>query len=143
VKTTLGNSRLIYKQTSLDELDYHECIKEIDEFIESNPKLMRSNKSKYIYFFSPSSNEDFSRLPVWVAREVVGFSSNDLLDDSGLGSKDLNEGEVDSFNGPEDFSFEQLFKLETKLRSENKFVDSWRVKLNFDEFDVAVLQFWQ
>ena len=139
----LGNSRLIYKQVKLEDLDLSDCLSTINQFIELNPKLMRSNSSEFIYFFSKGEDLDVSKGHIWVGVEVIGFCSSDGLEDYELGSKDLNSSEVHCFNGPSGLGVTEFLDLEKVIRAQNSFVDSWRIKLNFNSDVGAVLQFWE
>jgi hypothetical protein len=139
----LGNSRLIYKQVKIENLDLSESLSSINQFIELNPKLMRSNSSEYIYFFSKGSDLNISNGHVWVAVEVIGFCSSDGLDDFELGTKDLDSSEVHNFNGPSNLEISSFLEHESSIRTNNSFVDSWRVKINFNSGIGTVLQFWE
>lgn len=139
----LGNSRLIYKQVKLSDFDLNICLNDINQFIEMNPKLMRSNSSEFIYFFSKGSEFKNSESLIWVALEVVGFCSSESLEDFDLGTKDLESSDAHCFDGPSSLAIDVFLELENTIRSNNSFVDSWRIKLNFNSGLGTVLQFWE
>ncbi|WP_127717562.1 hypothetical protein [Halobacteriovorax sp. HLS] len=143
MKETCGNSRLLYKQVDFSNFNFEEDYNLINNFIENNPKLMKSNASKFLYFFVPSDHSDFSQTPFWIGVEVVGFCSEDLLEDFGLSFKDLDSSEVHSFEEVSDLNLDTLFSKERAIREQNYFVETWRVKINFNFDRGAVLQFWE
>lgn len=143
MKEKCGNSRLLYKQVDFSNFNFEEDYNLINNFIENNPKLMKSNASKFLYFFVPSAHPSFLETPFWIGVEVVGFCHQDLLEDFELAFKDLDSSEVHSFEGLNDLDFNSLFSKEKDIRDQNHFVETWRVKINFNFDSGALLQFWE
>lgn len=144
MKTIIGNSRLIFDETSMKEFDFVASLVKVDSFIEQSQKLTRANGNSYIYFFASSLDEElFTSTSCWVGREVIGFSPLDLIEDLGLATKDFDRGEIHSFDGPESLNFHELFKLEQEIRDENPFDSTWRVKINVKNNSTFALQFWE
>ncbi len=143
MKQKCGNSRLLYRQVTFDSFDFENEYQIINNFIETNPKLMKSNASKYLYFFAPSAESNFMELPFWIGVEVIGFCSQDVLEDFDLAFKDLEASEVTCFEQVKSLDIDALKHMETEIREKNKFVNTWRVQINFDFDRGAVLQFWE
>jgi len=144
VKSITGNSRFIYEKRSIEEFDFVQSLKKVDSFIEKSHKLSRSNPDNYIYFFTSSCDAElFRKTPCWVGREVIGFSASDVIEDEGLGSKDLDGGAIHSFSGPDTLDLNELFKLEQEIRKDHEFVSTWRVKINTKNSPIFTIQFWE
>lgn len=144
MKTSTGNSRLIFQKRLFGDFDYVQSLKKVDAFIEQSQKLTKANPYSYIYFFTSSSDELlFHKTPCWSGREVIGFASNEVIEEAGLGMKDLEGGEIHSFPGPDSLEISDLLKLEREIRDKFEFVSTWRVRINPQESSVFTIQFWE
>lgn len=144
VEVSLGNSRTIFKRSSIDGLDATSCWQSINDFIEKNPKLTKASNSSFIYFLE--SSEDIlkqSTPSCLVGTEVIGFCDSELLGDFDLESMDLSVSTVSSYEYTTELDMKDIFFAEKAIREAGSYLPMWRVRFSGASAQLIHLEFWK
>lgn len=132
-KVKTPNARLLYRESYGLALDWNFHESKISQFVKTNNKIKLANNATLLYFFSSPDEEDFSLASSWIAREIIGITS-ELPDEFQV--YDIDAGEAHRFILPltsiKDFLAESILTFHQTcvefLENENiKAASSWRV----------------
>lgn len=133
----IGNGRVIFKKEELREADIVATLKEVDDFIEKNPKLTRASDSSFIYFFDHQSET------IRIGKEIIGFCSNDFLEDFELSAMDLSSSTIYSYTYDGDLDIDSILTKEKLIRQSEIFLPMWRVRISGTVGQLIRLEFWK
>ncbi len=143
IEVSLGNSRTIFRKSSIVELDTVGAWKFIDNFIDKNPKLSKGSSSSFIYFLDSSENLEGRDSTCLVAKEVIGFCDAEFLADFELSSMDLNSSKIVSHEYSGDMKIDSIFAAEKALRKTENYLPMWRVRVSGSLEQLIHLEFWK
>lgn len=140
-KVRTPNARLLYRESYGIALDWNFHEAKILELVKSQSKIRLATNSTLLYFFTFPSDEDFSVIPSWIAREIIGIAPE--LNEN-FKVYDIDGGEAYrfslSFKSVKDFLAESILCFHQdcveRLEKENiKPASSWRLGISssFDE----------
>lgn len=146
-KVATPNARAIFQELPMPVLDWGKGTLVLDHKLSQLPNIQLANPFHDLYFFSPTSDENFPELDYWVAREIIGPITEDQLDEE-LRVIDLDHSSA--YEVPVSFSSEsswkEVFEQEKIARSiiekekGIELADTWRLRLimKTDQAQVAL-----
>lgn len=123
--TPKGNSRFLYVDQSVSDLDISLAITDIDSKIDESTQLQLATTDTILIFGSLPKSDDFFTSNVKIGREIIGFDSNvfSVLKYKDFSQRDVNQIDIEAFRDWKSL----VASVEDLVKSKN-----WRVVISHD-----------